>query len=626
MTEEQKNNKRTYNNMSEDNNISEDNKNTHQNEPPKKKIKKEEKEKIIEEEIHTPKVKKNKNKKKVKKSSKTKSNEKKFNHKIEKSRKRGLYQQKSFKMMLNTKIKKLNLVYLDLTYSVNHKKDYRHFENMYRNEEMEIVYLLAQENLTPDYLNDDKFGLNHYFQILPLDKIGKKKKKPLIIIDEEEIDEDSDIEEILEEEETSDEDYSPVKESEKILEMFFGTGKPYEEPNSCDKLIKKSNLSKKKKEYLLEEYEKILEIRRNSLPDKLKILEMNIPIDVKAEIIEKIEMLDDSHHDDVKTREWIKRVLKIPFGEYSENPIKDLSDKKEVGDFLQKFHKTLNEAIYGQDKVKEALIEIITKWTTSGSKRGNCIAISGPPGVGKTSIVREGLAKALNRKFCSFSLAGVSDENYLTGFPFTYEGATCGRFAKMLMDSGCMNPIIFMDELDKVDTKRSMSVYNKLIEITDFSQNHEIEDHYFGSNIKLDLSQCIFIFSLNHLENVDPILKDRLEVIEVEGFEKKDKIKIAKHFLIPRELKEYNETLEFTEEIIKHIIMRVKDEQGVRNLKRGISKILRKINVLQYYNNKKLSYNMKKFNKKTLKITPSLIDKLLKDETKINPMILKLYS
>ena len=174
--------------------------------------------------------------------------------------------------------------------------------------------------------------------------------------------------------------------------------------------------------------------------------------------------------------------------------IKDISKTEDVKTFITDFHNTLNKAIYGQHKVKETLIEIITKWATSGSEKGNCIAISGPPGVGKTSIVREGLAKALNRPFCSFSLAGVSDENYLTGFPYTYEGAACGRFARMLMDTGCMNPIIFMDELDKGDTKRSMSVYNKLNELTDFSQNHEIEDHYFGSHIKLDLSQCIFVF------------------------------------------------------------------------------------------------------------------------------------
>jgi ATP-dependent Lon protease len=199
----------------------------------------------------------------------------------------------------------------------------------------------------------------------------------------------------------------------------------------------------------------------------------------------------------------------------------------------------------------------------------------------------------------------------------------------MLMETGCMNPIIFLDEVDKVDVKRSLSVFNKLIEITDFSQNHEIEDYYFGGNIKLDLSKCIFIFSLNNIDNVDPILKDRLEVIKVDGFNNKDKLEIAKSYLVPSELKNYDFQVEFSDNNLRYIINKLNDEKGVRNLKRVIEIIMRKINVLRYHNQNKLSYYIKDFkimNNKLI-MNNKMIDKLLKDTgEKINPIILRMYS
>ena len=538
---------------------------------------------------------------------------------------------KAFDNLLLVKASGLNGIYLQLLQNVNNQKRYRELENLYKNEEMEIINLLLQNSYKIDSLNDKKYSLNHTFQNLPLDKVKGtfQNEEDVEEIDEEilETDEDSDLEEEeYDSEEEEDSDFNPLEEAKRMVEEVFGIVTEEKEKSKCDYLIENSNLSQEEKDRLMKEFQKIEEIRKNQVPDKLKILGLDIPIDVKVEILEKMELIDKSPQEDVKTREWLKQVMKIPFNKYSANPIKDVSNTEDVKTFITDFHNTLDKAIYGQNKVKETLIEIITKWATSGSQKGNCIAISGPPGVGKTSIVREGLAKALNRPFCSFSLAGISDENYLTGFPFTYEGATCGRFAKMVMDTGCMNPIIFMDELDKVDIKKSMSVYNKLIEITDFSQNHEIEDHYFGSNIKLDMSKCIFVFSLNDINLVDPILRDRLEVIEVEGFGKKDKIKIAQDFLIPSVLKEYKEKYNFTEDIIKHILMRVQEEQGVRNLNRAIDQIVRKLNVLQYYNNKKLSYKLKKFNKKSFKITTKLVDILLKDNKKVDSIILKMYN
>jgi ATP-dependent Lon protease len=497
--------------------------------------------------------------------------------------------------------------------------------------------------------------LNHTFGILPLDRFNEKDFEILedMNIDSEEDseeDEDYDIspeEIIIDIQDEIVEKFSKKMENNKdFLDFFLGVegksiydGKSKGKKGMSDedafekhnydqmcKQINKSELKKEDKEKLKKEYKKIQDYAKTLLPDDLKILKLDLPIEVKFEIFEKLEALNNSMgaHDDNKTRDWVNSVMKIPFGKYCDKPkIEDL------GKFLSEFKNNLDKAIYGQTKVKETLMEITTKWLMTNSDKGHCIAIEGPPGVGKTSLIRDGLSKALNRPFCSFSLAGISDENYLSGFSFTYEGATCGRFSRMLMETKCMNPIIFLDELDKVDVKRSLSVFNKLIELTDFSQNHEIEDYYFGGNIKLDLSKCIFIFSLNDINNVDPILKDRLEVIKVDGFDNKEKLVIAKNYLVPIELKNYNFQVIFSDENLRYIINKLNDEKGVRNLKRVIEIIMRKINVLRFYNQKKLSYFIKDFKiiNDKLVMNNKMIDKLLKDTgDKINPIILRMYS
>lgn len=514
-------------------------------------------------------------------------------------------------------VDKLNELYMELLMSIQDDVMYDRLENIYRNEEYDLIMLLKDYQTGESLLTEKSVGLNHTFKVLPLDKVSDEEYDLLLAnlaVTEEYSDE-------------SDEDYVVEKEERKpnFFEKLFGFQDERKQHENLTKRIDNcKTLSDVEKAYMKTEYDKIKEIRKNNIPDKLKILKMKIPIEIKVELIEKIEMLENTTQDDIKIREWIKTVMKIPFGKYIDHPLKDNKNTKSINTFINDLHNSLDNEIYGQRKTKESLIEIITKWTTNNSTNGNCIALCGPKGTGKTSIVR-GLSKILNRPFCSFSLAGVSDENYLTGFPYTYEGATCGRFAKMLMDSKCMNPIIFMDELDKVDTKRTMSVFNKLIEITDFSQNSDIEDHYLGSNIKLDLSKCIFIFSMNNERLIDPILRDRLEVINVDGFDNKDKLQIAKKFLIPREIEQYENKFFFPDEVIKYIINKTEKEQGVRNLKRNIEKVLRKINVLKYYNNKKLSYKIKNLDVTDKTLSIKIIDRLLKDDKKIDDVILRMY-
>ena len=392
-------------------------------------------------------------------------------------------------------------------------------------------------------------------------------------------------------------------------------------------------LSIKDKQRIKKIEEQIKEINDKSIPERVKILLSKIPLKTKAIIIKKLDLLEsleNSGSEYKKLREWIDNILKIPFGKYYKFDINRNSDPKLIADTICNIKTALDKAVYGHEHVKEALVELVAKWISNPPSKGHALAIVGPPGTGKTSLFRSGLAKALNRPFASFSLSGLSDESYLSGFAHTYEGSDYGRICRMLTETDCMNPIIFMDELDKIDTTRhGSSVVNKIIEIVDFSQNHEYEDMYFG-NIKIDLSRVLFVFSLNRLENIDPILRDRLEIIKIKGFDPKQKLKILKDYIIPSELKEIGLTqndIIFPNKSIAYIIRKIRKEEGVREAKRAIQIIIRKINLLQYVSGseKKKIFSYYSDNiKLPIKITEKLINKLLIEEDR--PAFLNLYT
>lgn len=393
--------------------------------------------------------------------------------------------------------------------------------------------------------------------------------------------------------------------------------------SSFESNINKLQLSLREKDYILNQFNQVSKINEAVIPDKIKILQIrDMNLNIKAEIIKKLDLIETSASDSsIKLKEWVQNILKIPFGKYHKLPM--VSSKKFLTNKIDEFYNTLDKSIYGQKNVKETLIEITLKWMLKNDTKGNCIAIVGPAGVGKTTLIRNGLAKMLNRPFCTLSLAGMNDDSYISGFPFTYEGSDHGRIVKMLIEANCMNPIIFMDELDKVDTShKGVSVINKLIELTDFSQNHEFEDLYFN-NIKFDISKCIFVFSLNNLNNVDPILRDRLEVIHVGGFDVNEKVKIAKDYMINNLLVENGFKLGdviFTDKIIKYIISATtKNEEGVRELKRNIDIILRKLQVMINSSNKKISYNKFQITFPLI-VTHNMIDKLLGNKKEVIPM------
>jgi ATP-dependent Lon protease len=280
---------------------------------------------------------------------------------------------------------------------------------------------------------------------------------------------------------------------------------------------------------------------------------------------------------------WINGLLKIPFGKYKELTIKSDDPIEDKRAYIRNAYQTLNKAIYGHKEAKTHILQVIGKWIKNPQSGGNVLAIQGPMGNGKTTLVKEGISKVLDRPFAFIALGGASDSAYFDGHCYTYEGSNWGRIVQILQEAKCMNPVFYFDELDKVsDTQKGEEIIHMLTHLTDASQNSLFQDNYFPG-VNIDLSKALFIFSYNDESKVNKILKDRMYVIHTKGFSADDKLKICRDYLIPEIYDNYDfqtEDIVFTDDILKHIIQTYTGgEEGVRNLKRCIETIVSKTNI-----------------------------------------------
>jgi ATP-dependent Lon protease len=274
-------------------------------------------------------------------------------------------------------------------------------------------------------------------------------------------------------------------------------------------------------------------------------------------------------------------------------------------------------------------MQFVSSWIANPQSHGNVLSIHGPPGIGKTSLIKDGVAKALDRPFHFISLGGATDASFLDGHSYTYEGSTWGKIIDVLIQSKCMNPVIYFDELDKVsETPKGDEIMNILIHITDGSQNDRFQDKYF-TGVDIDLSRCLFIFSHNNNEKVNPILRDRMYNIAVQGFSMKEKLHIAEKYLLVQALKEagLHEKISISTEILQHVIENFTGgEKGVRELKRCIQTIISKINLLRFYNNpKQVPFAIEGF-QLPFTIKKSHVELFLKKKEELNESIAHLYT
>lgn len=357
------------------------------------------------------------------------------------------------------------------------------------------------------------------------------------------------------------------------------------EDKSITDILDNNNLTDKEKTELVKVQKNINNLNNLVVPDKIKVLQSSMSLNMKALLIGKIDKLagmDPMHGEYHKLQNWVDGFMRVPFGKYIDMPI---TIKDDVGQFLCNTNKILDDAIYGHTSAKNEIIQLVAQWISNPTSKGSVIGLKGPPGTGKTTLVKYGIAKALKRPFSFIPLGGATDSAFLEGHSYTYEGSTWGRMVEVLIESQCMNPVIFMDELDKVsETKNGQEISGKLIHLTDFQQNNEITDKYF-SGIKFDLSRALFIFSYNDETKINPILKDRIKIIEINGFSDEDKVHIAKDYLLPSIYKEIGFTkddIQISDDVIKYIIMNTDDEKGVRRLKENLTNLVSKLNVSKY--------------------------------------------
>jgi ATP-dependent Lon protease len=337
---------------------------------------------------------------------------------------------------------------------------------------------------------------------------------------------------------------------------------------------------------IIKELREINKITRIEKPYRLTLLESDIPILLKSAALKKIATLrymEPGSGEFYKIKNWVDTFMRIPFGIYKSLPISIENGVEACHDFMANAQKTLNEAVYGLNDAKMQIMQMMGQLITNPKSIGTAIAIHGPAGTGKTSIVKDGISKILNRPFAFIALGGATDSSFLEGHGYTYEGSTWGKIVQILIDSKCMNPVIFFDELDKIsDTPKGEEITGILTHLTDTTQNSQFHDKYF-TEIDFDLSKCLFIFSYNDETKINPILRDRMYRIQTKGYNQKQKTVIANDYLLPRvreQVKFSNNDIIIPNDVLHYIIENCcGKEDGVRNLKRCLEIIYTKLNL-----------------------------------------------
>lgn len=384
------------------------------------------------------------------------------------------------------------------------------------------------------------------------------------------------------------------------------------------------SLNKKQKTKIDKTEENINKLDFFQKPMRFKILESNVEPRLKQLSIQKIDelsMMFPGSGEYFKLKNWVESLCKLPIGKYKNLPVIREDPVDKIAGFMEQTKKRFDELVYGHLEAKEQIIKLLAKWISNPSSHGIVIGINGPAGCGKTTLCMA-LCEVLGLPFGFVSLAGINGEPFFTGFSYCYEGSRCGRIADILISSQCMNPILYFDELDKVSTtSHGEEISNFLVHLTDFSQNHKFQDKYFG-DIDLDLSKCIIVFSYNHEELINPILKDRMITIRTKGYDVNDKVKLSKDYMLPKIFKEFGfkpDELVFDDETIRYIIEKIEDEKGARNMNRAFEEIVGTINF------KRLLGEETSF---PISITKKIVDKnivitkKIKDKTSVQMMYL----
>jgi ATP-dependent Lon protease len=337
----------------------------------------------------------------------------------------------------------------------------------------------------------------------------------------------------------------------------------------------KRQMERAQKEYYLNEKIKAIqkELGRGEKSEfdelKKKIDSAGMPKDVHEKAIQelkKLEAMPPMSAESTVSRNYLDWLLAVPWKKKS----------KEIRN-IEHAEKILNEDHYGLEKIKERILEFLAVRQLVKNPKGSILCFVGPPGVGKTSLGMS-IAKATGRKFVRLSLGGVRDEAEIRGHRRTYIGALPGQIIQMMKKAGTKNPVLMLDEIDKMASDFRGDPAAALLEVLDPEQNWMFQDHYL--DVEYDLSQVFFVATANVLHSIPPALQDRMEVLRLHGYTELEKVEIAKQFLIRKQREAAGLTesqIQFTEEALKELIRSYTREAGVRNLEREIGNICRKV-------------------------------------------------
>lgn len=325
-----------------------------------------------------------------------------------------------------------------------------------------------------------------------------------------------------------------------------------------------------------------MQLNIHEVPLRFQIIQSNMDMKTKCVSLAKLDHmsdLDPTSVDYYKLWSNISSLLSVPFGKY-DSPEKS----RDNFTFIETIRRNLEVDIFGHKESKERIVRTIAQWVASPAGfTGISIGIRGGPGGGKTLLCKS-IAKALNLPLEFISLGSASGEgsSYLVGHGHTYIGSKYGKILECLIHSKCMNPVICMDELDKVsDSSKGNEIINTLIHLTDATQNQHFNDVYF-SDTSFDLSKCIMLFTFNKIDTIDPILLDRMVVIDAPDYDSTTKTSIAQIHMIPQILQKYafNKTdIVFTAQVLRHIQTVIPKEGGVRSLRRSLDDIVSHLNL-----------------------------------------------
>ncbi|OPX97601.1 MAG: Lon protease [Syntrophorhabdus sp. PtaU1.Bin002] len=368
----------------------------------------------------------------------------------------------------------------------------------------------------------------------------------------------------------------PIARLRRLSEIL---GKEIELLNMQAKILSqaKEEMSKTQREYFLREQMKAIRTelgegdeRSEEVEDlRKRIKKAKMPKDIEKEAKKQLERLDAMHPDAVESamlRTYIEWLIELPWGKST----KDRLDIKKAKTILDEDH-------YDLDKVKERILEFLSVIKLKGEMKGPILCFVGPPGVGKTSLGKS-IARALGRKFQRISLGGMKDEAEIRGHRRTYVGSMPGRIIQGIKQAGTNNPVFMMDEIDKIGTDFRGDPASALLEVLDPEQNNAFSDHYL--NLPFDLSKVMFITTANRIDTIPSALKDRMETIYIPGYTEKEKLAIAKKYLVPKQLVENGLTegmIQFADHALATIIQDYTREAGLRNLEREIASIGRKV-------------------------------------------------